>query len=242
MAARTRLPPVLLIAVLIGACTAASSSSLETSLGPSTSEAPAASALGEPTPKPCIPGFVCGAELVPGDYTSTSSGPTITFTLAGEGWSGSEDIQGEGFALFNDAVGGGHGISVVAYDGEVFTDVCSGGAKETIGAAPGDLITFLAGVEGVQAEEPVETTVGGRPAIQLDLTTVSPCPDDRMWLWTFPNDRDFHVNDAERVRVFALDAGGWTVIIVIEAFPDADYDVLLQKADEVIATMTIATT
>ena len=182
---------------------------------------------------------MCGADLVPGDYTSTSTGASITFTLAAEGWSGSEDIQGEGFALFNDAVGGQHGISVVAYDGEVFADVCSGGPKEMIGAAPADFIAFLAGVEGVTAEEPVDTTVAEHNAIRLDLTTVSPCPDDRMWLWTFRENRDFHFNDAERVRVYAVDAGGTTVIILIEAFPEADYAVLLHKAEEVIASMTI---
>jgi hypothetical protein len=104
-------------------------------------------------------------------------------------------------------------------------------------------------VEGVDAGDPVDTTAGGLPAIRLDLTTVSPCNDpdigDRMWLWTLPTSGDFHFNDAEQVRVYAIDAGNVVVAIVIEGFPevagpDADYDVLLQKAEEVIATMVIA--
>jgi hypothetical protein len=238
MAARTRCLISVLIAFLIAGCGAASSSSPRTSLEPSIRE-PASEPV-EPSSGICVLGSVCSGELPPGEYTSSSAGPIITFTLAGEGWSGAGDIQGEGFALFNDAVGGQHGISVVAYDGEVFTDVCSGGPTESIGATPSDLITFLAAVEGVHAEEPLETQVAGRAAVQLDLTTDSPCPDDRMWLWKpLPEGSDFHFNDAERVRVYAVDGGGFTVIIVIEAFPDADYEVLLQKADEVIGTMTI---
>jgi hypothetical protein len=194
---------------------------------------------------PCVPGFVCGAALAPGEYRSTSTGAIITFTLAGEGWSGREDtpgtVRGDGFALFNDAVGGQHGIGVYAYAGEVFTDVCS---PETTATAAMDFITFLAGVDGVQADEPVVTEVGGRPAIRLDLTTDSPCNDlefgDRMWLWPLPVHFDFHLNDSERVRVYAVDAACTTVAIVIEAFEDTTWDILLEKAEEVIATMTIA--
>jgi hypothetical protein len=174
---------------------------------------------------------------------------TITFTLVGEGWSGLEDSPGDGFALFNEAVGGPHGISVVSYSGEVFSELCSPEPTEMIGPKAADLIAFLAAVEGVDAGDPVDTTAGGLPAIRLDLTTVSPCNDpdigDRMWLWTLPTSGDFHFNDAEQVRVYAIDAGNVVVAIVIEGFPevagpDADYDVLLQKAEEVIATMVIA--
>jgi len=198
---------------------------------------------------PCVPGLVCDAALVPGEYSSTSTGANITFTLTGEGWSGLEEdtpgeVPGDGFALSNEAVGGRHGIGVHAYAGEVYTQVCSG---EATGTAVTDLVTFLAAVEGVHAEEPVATQVGGRPAIRLDLTTDSPCfnPDlrddpDRMWLWPLPVHGDFHFNDGEQVRVYAVDAACVTVAIVIEAFPEANFDVLLEKAEEVIATMTIA--
>jgi hypothetical protein len=237
MAARTRFLASLLIAFLISGCGAANSSR-GASLVPSITEP--ASEPGEPSSGRCEVGSICNGELAPGEYTSSSTGAIITFTLAGEGWSGSEDIQGEGFALFNDAVGGRHGISMVAYDGEVFTDVCSGGPKEFIDATPAGFIAFIAAVDGVQPAEPVDMPIGGRPATRLDLTTVSPCPDGRMWLWSLPEQRDFHFDDAERVRIIAVEGGGATVIIVLEAFPDADYDVLLEKADEVFATMTIA--
>lgn len=246
MPARGRLLPIVLVSALVSACAAAGSPSTGVSQEPSATAEPTkpqGSAPVEPTPKPCDPGFVCGAELAPGDYTSTSTGANITFTLAGEGWSGLEDTPGDGFALFNTAVVGGHGISVVAFSGEIFSEVCSPVQTETIGSSAADFIAFLTAVEGVEAEAPVDVEVGGRPAIRMDLATDSPCTDpDRMWLWTLPVHGDFHFNDAEKVRVFAIDAGSATVLIVVEAFFDADYPGLLQKTDEVIASMTITPT
>jgi hypothetical protein len=198
-------------------------------------------------PFPCIPGFVCEAALVPGVYTSTSTGANITFTL-GEGWSGTHedtpgDVPGDGFGLVNDAVVGTHAITVIRYSGEVYTQVCS---ADNVGQAAPDFIPFLMSVEGVDAEEPVQVQVGGRPATRLDLTTDSPCNDptlsdpSRMWLWPLPYHGDFHFDDGEHVRVYAVDAACVTVAIVMEAFVPSSYLVLLEKAEEVIATMTIA--
>lgn len=247
LTARTRFLPLLSFALLLGACSATTSQSSDASEEPSASIEPAASKPQgsepeEATPRPCVPGFVCGGELVPGEYTSTSTGAAVTFTLSGEGWSGAEDTPEDGFALFNDAVGGPHGISVVAYYGEVFSDVCSPDATEMIGTTAADFIAFLAAVDGIEAEEPVETTTGGLPAIQLDLTTGTPCTDfgGRLWLWTLPIHGDFHLDAEGRARVYAIDAGNVTLAIVIEAYGDADYDLLLQKAEEVIATMVIS--
>jgi hypothetical protein len=247
MTARSRFLPLLVLALLVGACTATTSPSPEASVEPSASEEPAASkpqgsAPQEPTPKPCVPGFVCGGELVPGEYTSTSTGVTITFTLSGEGWSGAEDTPEDGFALFNDAVGGPHGISVVAYYGEVFSDVCSPDATEMIGTTAADFVAFLAAVDGIGAEAPVDTTTGGLRAIRLDLTTGVPCTDfgGRLWLWTLPVHGDFHLDAEGGARVYAIDAGNVTLAIVIEAYGEADYDVLLQEAEAVIATMIIS--
>lgn len=244
MAARSRLLLIALVAALASACAAASPSpSIEVSQEPSASaEAtkPQGSAPVEPSAKPCVPGFVCNAELAPGDYTSTSTGATITFSLTGDSWSGLEDTDQDGFALFTTDAAAAHGISVVVFTGGIFSEVCSPDQTETIGSSPADFIAFLSAVEGVAAEAPIDVEVGGRPAIRVDLTTDSPCTDpDRMWLWTLPVHGDFHFNDNEKVRVFAIDAGSVTVLIVVEAFLDADYPVLLQKTDELIATMTI---
>jgi hypothetical protein len=192
----------------------------------------------------CDPGVVCDGPLAAGGYVSDTTGAHIEFTLDEHDWSGLA-LQNAGFSLFLADVGGTHAMSVVKFDGRVFTDACSGEATSTIGATPADFMAFLDARTGVTATAPMEVDVGGRPALQVDLTTEvdAACEatgDGRIWLWV-PSlvVGDFHFNDAESARVIAVDGGSATVIIVIEAFPDADYDHLLDHATEVIESMTI---
>lgn len=221
---------------------------------PSASVAPSPSPLGTttpeetmpaiPSPAACDPGMVCDGPLAAGDYVSDTTGTHIEFTLDEHDWSGLADIEDVGFGLFLADVGGNHAVSVVSYTGEIFTDACSSEATSTIGTAPADFMTFLAARTGVTATDPVEVEVGGRPALQVDLTTEVDAACEatgggRIWLWVLPVVGDFHFNDAEAARVIAVDGGSATVIIVIEAFPDADYDHLLDHATEVIESMTI---
>ncbi|MGH2483935.1 MAG: hypothetical protein ACRDE9_05720 [Candidatus Limnocylindria bacterium] len=227
---------------------------------PSASETPSPSPLatpGEsisevPSPAACDPGVVCDGPLAAGDYASDTTGAHIEFTLDAHDWSGLADTPGDGFALFLADVGGGHGISVVSFSGEIFTDPCSPDATSVIGTTPSDFMGFLVGrgpyVIGGGATDPsvfaTQVEVSGRPALQADITTsiddaCAAAGGDRIWLWTLPVHGDFHFNDQETARVIAVDGGSATVIIVIEAFPEADYDHLLDHAMEVVETMVI---
>ncbi len=245
MRLRTLLALFALLVMTLTACSAASvAPSPSVAASVATTPVPTATPVStpRPTPIPCPP-HVCDGALPAGDYTSTSLGATITFTLGGDGWSGGRDIGGLGFALFSDKVNGFAAISVAPFSGEVFSQPCSDdqGEKQVVGGTPADLIAFLKATQGIQSGDEVDTTVGGQPAIQLDLTVTSPCPDsvNGMLLWTMPRNGNFHLTDGEQVRVLAVDAAGKTIVIVAEAFPDADYDALLQKLDEVLGTMTI---
>jgi len=196
-----------------------------------------------PSPAACDPGLVCDGPLAAGDYVSDTTGAHVEFTLDEHDWSGLVDIQDVGFGLFLADVGA-HAISVTSYTGEIFTDACSPEPTSTIGATPADFMAFLAERTGVTATDPVEVEVGGRPALQMDLTTEVDAACEatgggRIWLWVLPVVGDFHFNDAETARVIAVDGGSATVIIVIEAFPDADYDHLLDHAMEVVESMII---
>jgi len=226
--------------LLLAAC--APSASVTPS--PSPLVTPEESIAGIPSPAACDPGVVCDGPLAAGDYVSDTTGAHIEFTLDEHDWSGLADIQDVGFALFLADVGGGHGVAVASYSGEIFTDACSSEATSTIGASPADFMAFLAARTGVTATAPVEVEVGGRPALQVDLTTEVDAACEatgggRIWLWVLPVVGDFHFNDAETARVIAVDGGSATVIIVIEAFPDADYDHLLDHATEVVESMVI---
>jgi hypothetical protein len=236
-----RTPPrglaLLGLTVLLAACAPSASEtptpSPEPTAAPSPSEAAAA----------CDPGVVCNGPLAAGDYVSETTGARIEFTLDDHDWSGLEDIQDVGFGLFLADVGT-HAISVAKFAGEIFTDACSPDATSTIGTTPAEFMAYLAARHGVTAREPVEVQVGGRPALQVDLTTevdaaCMAADNMRIWLWVLPVVGDFHFTDGETARVIAVDGGSATVIIVIEALPDADYDHLLEHATEVIDSMVI---
>lgn len=225
--------------LLVAAC--APSASVAPSPSPLATPEESRSAI--PSPAACDPGVVCDGPLAAGDYVSETTGAHIEFTLDEHDWSGLADIQNVGFGLFLADVGG-HAISVVTFAGEIFTDACSPDATSSIGGTTADFMAFLAARTGVTASDPVELEVGGRPALQVDLTTEVDAACEatgmgRIWLWVLPVVGDFHFNDAETARVIAVDGGSAPVIIVIEAFPDADYDHLLDHATEVIESMTI---
>ena len=236
---RRRPTALMLISVLLAACTA-SGQSVPPNATPSDAK-PTSTQAREATPKPCTPGFVCSGLLAPGEYTSTSLGPTLTFTI-GEGTTGGEDTPNSGFGLSFAAVGRHGAMTITQFPGTIFSDECSYKTTQTIGTSPAEFIGFLSAVKGITAEAPVNVTIGGRPAIRLDLSTKSPCINpDRMWLWLTGGLGDFHFNDAELARVYAIDGGGVTIVVVSEAFPlqHADYEALLTASEAVLASMTI---
>jgi hypothetical protein len=184
-----------------------------------------------------------------GDYFSEGTRARITFTLDGHDWSGAADAPGDGFALFLADVPNG-GIYVTSFGGEVFDDPCAenpaASSVTTIGTSPDDFMTFLATSPGVTLSAPVEVEVGGRRALEANLTVnfATGCPDGSgfaYWLYRLPVHGDLHLGDGERDRVLAVDGGSGTVIIWIGVWsPDEDYDHMLDHGAEVVESMLIA--
>jgi hypothetical protein len=195
---------------------------------------------------------VCNGRLAAGDYVSETTGARVEFTLDDHDWSGLEDTEGDGFGLsladVPDAA-----ISVVAFSGEIFTDVCDPDAgTSAVEATPAGVMTMLVGagpyVLGGGATDPAvfatQVEVGGRPALQVDVTTMvdeacAATGGGRIWLWTLPVHGDFHFTDEETARVIAVDGGSATVVLVAEALPDVEYDHFLEHFTELVETMTI---
>jgi len=232
-----RLP---LIAVLVAGCTAASSASPPASGSIAPSEA-AGSQAAEPSSTACDPGVICLGALAPGDYTSTGTGATISFTLTGADWTADPDTDGVGFALYYEDPAGPVGITVAPWAGVVFGDPCGPEPTETIGTTPDDLIGVLTAFDDVVAETPVDVTVGGRPAIQVDLSVGTPCADAGGKLWVFQSTAGatFNLREGTEARIYVVDAGSVTVVIAAEALGDADFEALLQRVEEILASMTI---
>jgi hypothetical protein len=111
--------------------------------------------------------------------------------------------------------------------------------------------TCIAGTAGIVAQEPVSRKVGGWPAMQVDLTVDSSCPASApVFTWPSPGGASFLLDDGLRVRVVVIRAVlersigliplVASVVVVAEAGPDANLDLLLQKADELLGTMKIS--
>jgi hypothetical protein len=192
----------------------------------------------------CDPGVICNGPLEAGDYVSETTGARVEFTLDDHDWSGLEDTEGDGFGLYLADVGQ-HAISVVSFSGEVFSNACDPEAGTLqLEATPAAFMNMLTSRPGVEAGPVTEVEVGGQPALQVDLTTIveGDCETtgrNRIWLWTLPVHGDFHFNHEETARVIAVNAGSATVILVNEAFPDVEYDHLLEHFTELVETMTI---
>jgi hypothetical protein len=237
------------LALLLAACQPAASStpseepSHEASHGHSEapSEAPASESAS------CEPPDICDGAMPAGDYVSEGTGARIEISVDDHGWFGLADTDGEGFGLYLGDLEIAHGISVVAYAGEYFTDACDPNAGTTSGGATAaDFIAMISAREGVTATEPTEVTIGGQPGLQVDFTTALPegCGDQPpwIWLWPLPVHGDFHFDDQERGQLTSIDAGSATVNVIVEAWPDVgdeDWEHLIEHAAEVIETMTI---
>lgn len=242
-----RLGPSAALLVLLTACGQATSSAPQTSAPASPSRAAEShSASHAPASAPASAqagGTITEGPVAPGEYTSSTTGATISFTIADTGWDGAEDLEGVGFALLSQEYGALASVSVVAFPGEVFTDPCDPAAPtETIDTTSEAFMAWLAGVEGVDAEEARETTVGDKPALMIDLTTAVPdaCTEPPwIFLWALPTVGDFHFADEETVRVWAVDGSEAMVAIVAEATSGADTAAFLSAVDEIVATMTV---
>ena len=231
---------LLLLALALAACQPSASASPSPSAAPS--EEPSEPGPSESAAALCDPGVICNGPLIAGDYVSETTGARVEFTLDEHDWFGQEDTPGDGFSLFLADVEEG-AISVVSFSGEVFTNSCDASSDPLqLEATPAAFMNMLTTRTGITATTPEEVEVGGRPALQTDLTVdLAECSPDSptAYLWTLPVHGDFHFNDQEQARVMAVNAESATVIIVAEALPGVDWDHFLEHFTELVETMTI---
>jgi hypothetical protein len=131
-------------------------------------------------------------------------------------------------------------MTVMRFPGEVFTNQCEVGSTEPLAGADA-LVEWLEDHDGLKVAQVAPTEIAGRPATQLDATTRVPdvCPDPVMFLWPLPVSREFHFNDGETVRLLVVELEQFSLVIVLEAFPDADPDEFFARAQAVLDTMKI---
>jgi hypothetical protein len=194
----------------------------------------------------CDPGVVCNGPLEDGDYVSEGTGAHVEFTLDDHDWSGLAETEGVGFGLLLADVPDA-AMSVLAFEGEYFTDACDRQAgTSTIGRSPAEFMGMLTARPGITATEPVEVEVGGRPGLQVDLTTeiddaCAATGESQIAVWPLAPGGPFDLEDMEMARIIAVDGGSATLILVAEARSVVeDYDHFLEHFTELLETMTIS--
>jgi hypothetical protein len=204
---------------------------------------PPATPTPAPTPPPSVepsgPLTVVDGDLAAGTYASTSLGLDIGFELDG-GWRGFADIEDVGFALAREGIEGG--VSVTNFGGGVFSDPCSPETTEMLDPTAEAFVAWLAEHPELDAADPIDVSLGGHPAIQIDLTSDvgEACPEfPRIWLWVLPVVGDFHLDEDEAARFIVADIGAQTVVVVIETFGMDGHEEHLALAQPVVASMTI---
>lgn len=95
----------------------------------------------------------------------------------------------------------------------------------------------------MDANKPVQVTVGGASGIQLDArvrsapeSTLLPCSAPECVLLFGVKQTQVNVSKGEMVRVIVLDVNGETVVIEMDA-PARRWEAFLAEAEEVLATL-----
>lgn len=175
-----------------------------------------------------------------GSYSTDVVGVDVSFEVAEPGWVGIPAIPGAGFGLDRAEAAGA--LFVVPFPGEVFSDPCSPDPVEPLEATAASFIGWIAEHPELDATTPVETTLGGHPALQVDVTSDvgDECPEfPRIWLWVLPEVGDYHLNEDQAARFLATDVGDTTVVVVIETFDIPKQADLLVASEPVLESMTI---
>ena len=173
---------------------------------PSATPSPPPDATGTPIPESAEP-----VAVEPGTYRVPSSAWSVvdyTITIP-EGWT----VQ-QGSSLWH--APDGPGVEAFVPD-TVYADACEGsqGERMVIGSSVDDLAAALLEQRGPLASGPVDTTLGGYPAIRIDLTVpkgfdLKPCnlPDALQVWFSHPADGYFVLFPDAVASVYIVDVDG----------------------------------
>jgi hypothetical protein len=205
---------------IAGSPSAGDSPSPGSSAGPSTGSSTAPSAApseGASAPASAPAGALCAVEFegcpIPsGTYTTDAFTHPFTFTLEGDDWINDRDWP--------------HGGSVTKGASSAFlwasgvTEGLVDGQIVEIGPTPADFVEHLGRFEGFTVSAATPVTIDGVDGFSVDVTTnESGAPG----LFALPEDQ-FNLAPGEKARFIVLDKDGQTVILMVDAFEEGDFD------------------
>jgi len=220
--------------LLVAACSVTTSlppSAVTASSVPSvSSEAPIASPPSSPTASPTVSvGTLCAKDFQPcdipaGTYSSAPFSPAFTFTITApatnnRAWPHGGDVTGDKGGLF-------------------WASGITGAATEkgpvTLGPAPADFIAFLSKPKGWVVSKPVPVTIGGVAGQQVDVATRKL---GIRAVFTIPEDA-FNVDPGEKIRYLVLAKDGTTVVLMVDAFKEKDFEAVLALEQPILDSIT----
>lgn len=101
-----------------------------------------------------------------------------------------------------------------------------------VGPTVDDLIAAFAETPNMTATEPVQTTLGGRPATYIELTADAelPCPANSFFLAADEHDIYYFIDGpGQVVRIWVLDVDGTRVVAWAMHFPEATAEALAEE-------------
>lgn len=253
--------PASLIALLALALVAAPVAAESPDASPAPSIEPSSSAPPAPSGVPASPGAsptaspdasfapvrlgtipAAGGILEPGEYQDWSLGPTLTFSVP-DGWAATPVDAGFGLAL----VWGGSPVPAILtftrFEGLVFRDPCLATTEETlaIDLTPDALAADLAQSPYLVVAAPVETEVGGLPALRLEVATQQPmgCEPPATWIWASPGGGGFVLEGGEQATFLLVSVDERVLVLAWETYPGGDFEGLTTAAEAIVETLTI---
>lgn len=152
--------------------------------------------------------------LAAGEYLTELFRPRLSFTLVSGGWSAPNGEQPRHLLLLRRRE---PGALALAFD--------SGAAGESVAAT----IARLSSIPSTRANAPTPVVVGGASGQRIDVVS-----DDQVTVPGLAEHYELEPTDA--VRIYAVDVGGRTLTIIIEA-PESELASFAADAEQVLATV-----
>lgn len=212
----------------------------------------AATTATPPSPAATAPTLAAGSALVAGtnvlaggEYSAPVGALSPRFTVDASGWVATLGGAGVGLGETNaDAEATPHLLSLDDFAGMVSKDGCTPDDAITIKPTSAALIGWLRSNPHWTAGKATSTTLGGRPARQVDLTMDVPkgCgdPEASLYLWQRSDGSASRFDWGERVRVTAADAGhGHVLLGIAESGAALGHDDWIAKTQPILESVTL---
>jgi hypothetical protein len=180
------------------------------------------------------------APVAAGRYVSNvADGTSVTFDVADGEWAGA----GGTMVVLDREVAGDAGELIATTFRARVPDPCTDDLSAVLSVQPEPMdakaFTDWLVAQPWAVAEASETTLGGLPATQVDISALTPaCPGKTIFPWLYLHGGPYRLFPTEALRVIAQDRGDDLVLVTAETGQAASLPTFLESAMPVIASMT----